>query len=795
MTDLPIDITTRDTNVDPSAFLKLAYRDNKKRSHLLVSTILGKHIPVMAHTQKEMATLLARKIVDVYKAADAGYAQDMSLFNRLDLEHGAQRHVLENFHQRASLFAYAETATCLGAYVAQQFSVPMVTSTRYPRPDVPVYAEFTEDHSHATEHYVTLEDVADFNRGILILIDDEASSNNTLINTIRQLHKVHPRSTYIIGTLIRNSNDEDMARLHALQEELRARILTTSLYEIQVTVDQEKAQEGISRAREGLDRHTLSQRIPDVHSASCKLTVPAFYRASTGTRMGEYKGLCQAFLDAVPEDMLDKAFSLTPVTSFQDAVHQGVPKHLVLGVEEDMILASHLAGQLDSSFHRGRFYTSATTQSPALPSDEYGDAYGIRSRYVYHRGSSLRYVYNVDESFSTIIILNSDPDSGVEELAAQLESNGHDVILVDVTYDDRPLSPPLSKEDGFGSYAAKDVRWLLEDLSDAVEVKGVEEREEAVQKGKAHYAETLPVEYQPSKEYENLFLSLTQEHAPRIAELVESLYQRITREVHPEPVFVSLARAGTPIGALLARYQRKYGRNLQPHYAMSIVRGIGMDTRALEYIARRHAPEQVVFVDGWTGKGAITNELREALKEARYTIGRDFTSSPLAVLADPAYCADISATQEDIIIPSSLLNSTVSGLISRTVYNENLLTPEQYHGAKHYAELADHDYSEHFLSAVEGHWEKEEGGVALVHRIMRERGISSQHLIKPGVGEATRILLRRTPETILMRKGTEAQLAHIVALCEEKGVPIEYVDPTAMPYACIGIIKDVTKAP
>ena len=41
-------------------------------------------------------------------------------------------------------------------------------------------------------------------------------------------------------------------------------------------------------------------------------------------------------------------------------------------------------------------------------------------------------------------------------------------------------------------------------------------------------------------------------------------------------------------------------------------------------------------------------------------------SADIAVVADPANVTELCGTHEDILIPSSCLNSTVSGLISRT---------------------------------------------------------------------------------------------------------------------------------
>ena len=44
-------------------------------------------------------------------------------------------------------------------------------------------------------------------------------------------------------------------------------------------------------------------------------------------------------------------------------------------------------------------------------------------------------------------------------------------------------------------------------------------------------------------------------------------------------------------------------------------------------------------------------------------------------------------TREDYLIPSACLNSTVSGLVSRTVFNTDHIGPDDFHGAKFYAEL------------------------------------------------------------------------------------------------------------
>lgn len=113
-------------------------------------------------------------------------------------------------------------------------------------------------------------------------------------------------------------------------------------------------------------------------------------------------------------------------------------------------------------------------------------------------------------------------------------------------------------------------------------------------------------------------------------------------------------------------YCKKYQVNV-PHYSISIIRGRGIDNNAMKYLLSRYEPGQLLFVDGWIGKGAILNELKKDL--AQY----EGVSSDIAVIADPANVTELCGTHDDILIPSSCLNSTVSGLISRTFLRSDII--------------------------------------------------------------------------------------------------------------------------
>ncbi|WP_218776447.1 cysteine protease StiP domain-containing protein, partial [Streptomyces viridochromogenes] len=198
-------------------------------------------------------------------------------------------------------------------------------------------------------------------------------------------------------------------------------------------------------------------------------------------------------------------------------------------------------------------------------------------------------------------------------------------------------------------------------------------------------------------------------------------------------------------------------------------------------------------------------ELATAIREFEATDGITGFDPEIAVLADPGSCVRTYGTRDDYLIPSACLNSTVSGLISRTVLRADLVGPHDFHGAKHYRELAGSDVSVAFLDAVSARfpdvtdtvdatakellsadrtptWE----GWAAVERISEEYGIHDVNLVKPGVGETTRVLLRRVPWKILARAGAGADLDHVRLLAEQRGVPVEEVPE--LPYTCVGLI-------
>lgn len=346
------------------------------------------------------------------------------------------------------------------------------------------------------------------------------------------------------------------------------------------------------------------------------------------------------------------------------------------------------------------------------------------------------------------------------------------------------------------SYKETDVKLLLKDITGLVQPQSTKVREKLIQSGK-HYCEMLPIEYVPSEKYMKVYEEALESYSETVAMAIGVLADKIMRNKGEEVVLVSLARAGIPIGILLKRYfNYKYGIDVE-HYSISIIRGRGIDKNAMHYLLERYDAGRLLFVDGWIGKGAILNELRKDLQEF------EGVSADIAVVADPANVTELCGTHEDILIPSSCLNCTVSGLISRTFLRSDIIGEKDFHGAVYYGELADSDLSYAFIEAIEQKFAKEssveenvvEGqGVDEVRKIAEEYGIDDVNLVKPGIGETTRVLLRRVPWKVLIdsRYKDNKELAHIIRLAEEKKVPVEYHPLTH--YRTCGIIKKLADA-
>jgi hypothetical protein len=353
-----------------------------------------------------------------------------------------------------------------------------------------------------------------------------------------------------------------------------------------------------------------------------------------------------------------------------------------------------------------------------------------------------------------------------------------------------------------GSYHASDVTFLLKPVS--IISTDVLAKEQAIQSGKAHYSEMLSDEKTPDARYMNLFARALEQNKYRFAEDLAALVMALRVRPGKQVVLVSLARAGTPVGVLLHRGLRQTGRQ-SVHYSVSIIRDRGIDAVALDHIIARHKDTDIVFIDGWTGKGAIAGELKATIDDYNKSRGTNVDSS-LVVVSDLAGVAALAATSEDYLIPSAILNSIVSGLVSRSVLSDAYVGPGDFHACMFYEEKREEDLSRFFvdtitplmvarLQVVRGQFDwgdaersrLKRASDAFIAAAMQRWNVTDRNRVKPGIGESTRALLRRVPDRLVLRDREAEDVQHLVALAETHNVPIE-ID-AALPYRAAVIIK------
>ena len=356
-----------------------------------------------------------------------------------------------------------------------------------------------------------------------------------------------------------------------------------------------------------------------------------------------------------------------------------------------------------------------------------------------------------------------------------------------------------------GSYRLDDVQFLLKPMS--MPDTPIHIKEALIQSGKKHYSEMLTHESLPPDEYLPLFYRAMSLNQDRMAEHLLLLADGIVATRPQGITLVSLARAGTPVGVLLKHVLKRYFNSPVEHYSISILRDVGIDQNALRYILQNHAPESLVFVDGWTGKGVIARQLATSLQAFAVSDGIHIPAD-LYVLTDLSGWATFAASSEDYLIPSCILNATISGLVSRSVYDNSTACPTDFHGCHYYKQFAKNDLSTYFIDTIlarldsikpvftrglevrsSNRQQLQTISQQCLQRIAEQYGITQHNNIKPGIGEATRVLLRREAKLLLLQDLDSEATLHLRWLAESKSIPVTVFKD--LPYRAVALIKEI----
>jgi adenine/guanine phosphoribosyltransferase-like PRPP-binding protein len=381
----------------------MALRVNPRRAHLLVSRVLGKHVPADPRLVHGAGRLLGALVADRLSGEDGDIADEGGKLMAAALI-GADRSAagrllaLCDLHRGdgppvdALVVGYAETATGLGHSVADALFADYLHSTRRPVPTVAPVGAFEESHSHATSHLLLPED-SHLLAGPrpLVLVDDELSTGATIMDTIRAVEAIAPRDRYLVATLIdlRSAADRRLLDDFASRIGVRVDVVALATGRIRLPGD------ALSRAQELVDRYGQppiaragSGRAPNDEPATASW--PGDVR--DGGRHGFTASDRLAFEDAVRECV----FGLLPVVPTETGT-----RLLVLGTEELMYLPMRIAAEVADRLEDPgvQVLFSSTTRSPAVPVDDPG--YALRTVLTFGShdnpadGPGPRYAYNV----------------------------------------------------------------------------------------------------------------------------------------------------------------------------------------------------------------------------------------------------------------------------------------------------------------------------------------------------------------------------------------------------------------
>ncbi|WP_165495141.1 phosphoribosyltransferase family protein [Actinomadura roseirufa] len=398
----------------------LAVRRNPKRAHLLVSAVLGKHVPTDPRLVYGAGLLLGGLVRARLRGEPVEPEHGPALADALRGAPGAAAVLRDRVREPsppvdAVVLGYAETATSLGHSVADALGgAYYLHSTRRPVPGFATYGGFEEEHSHATSHLLLPGDPEAFERDApVVLVDDELSTGRTVLNTIEALHAVRPRRHYVLAALVDLRGEDDRDRTRALAARLGARIDTVALAAGRVELP-----ENVLEAGQALVEDLSRQAPPPKPSRSYPLTHVAL-DWPRGVPDGGRHGFLPAHRTRLEKDLPGMADAVAT------RLGAGCSRVLVLGFEELMYAPLRLAEALADALPGVDVRYSTTTRSPVLAVDDPG--YAIRTRLAFPAhddpadGPGERYAYNVSSAFDRIVLVVDDVGDTVQLAEGLLE--------------------------------------------------------------------------------------------------------------------------------------------------------------------------------------------------------------------------------------------------------------------------------------------------------------------------------------------------------------------------------------
>jgi adenine/guanine phosphoribosyltransferase-like PRPP-binding protein len=401
---LGVRLRARGAGPDPGVLLGLALRNNPRRAQLLVSRVLGKHVPTDPRVVHAAGLLLGGLVADALACRPPRTLPVDLLHDAVRGAPGAAgalhveaRAAVAPEPVDAVVLGFAETATALGHCVAEALGgADYLHSTRRPVAGVATAGSFVEEHSHHTGHLLLPSDPALLaGPRPLVLVDDELSTGRTAVNTIAALHRTAPRAHYVLATLVDLRDDA----LAGLPDGVRVDVVALTRARLELPPDLAE--------RAAALRAELACATPARVDVTARAGAPArVLLGELGWPAGLPAGARHGFTTAHHRLLAVALPELAAELARAADVRVG-ERTLVLGTEELMAVPLRLAAALADAGHNIRF--STTTRSPAVVADE--PDYALTSGIVFPShddpadGPGPRYAYNIARNWDHVLVV------------------------------------------------------------------------------------------------------------------------------------------------------------------------------------------------------------------------------------------------------------------------------------------------------------------------------------------------------------------------------------------------------
>lgn len=390
---MKFNILQNDLRINLDSLLTIGYRaNNSKRNFLFISKCLGKHIIV----NPEIITLTGLLIgSQIYKkeTSDWNLNELVSLLEypypkmKENIEYVKAKNKILTNTKNVLVMGFAETATAIGIPIAKLVNGYYITTSREPITSIKSCLNFEESHSHATSHKCFLIDTNKIkNAETIILIDDEITTGNTMLNLIKNIEKVFPNKNrkYIVASILDWRNDNYRNNFENFKKEMDLNLNVVSL--ISGTFENDDNTIYLDRTCELITEQTSVTNIKQYMNHTIQnTTFGTEYYISNSGRFGTNQ-----FNEIEKNSECIANYIRTELTS---------NRILVIGHGENIFIPSRIASYLNADFR-------TTSRSPIFISNE--NNYPIKTKHRFFDRDVEYFLYDkdfIEEYYDEVVFL------------------------------------------------------------------------------------------------------------------------------------------------------------------------------------------------------------------------------------------------------------------------------------------------------------------------------------------------------------------------------------------------------